>query len=311
MTSRLLPTMRAFVFWDKHFFSLLIIFFHKGLFLAMMSSGKRARTVGPSALGKRRARDFAVAIRNANKRFDSVGRAQQVLQRARRRRNAVVGGFVGTELKYFDTLKAETTVTGPSDTTSFLFNPATGGDCLNCPAQGSSALQRDGKKIRMKSLYIRGWVRRPALEAFADTYPPIQVYLAAVLDRQTNGAAAASNIIWKQAPGGMTTLYNASLFRDLENGERFKILRDQLFDLNVLTLTSAGANSHSSAGLVRHFTWFIPLNGLPVYFTTATTAVIANIVRNSVSMYAVASVAPTGNNDSVACGYQSRLRFFG
>jgi len=276
-----------------------------------MSSGKRSRrkqlfpSSGQKSVLKRYARNLTYSGPSM-----PIGRAQTVLLAARRRRNATVGGLAGVELKYFDTLKAVTNLTGPSDTTSFLFNPGTGGDCLNCPTQGSTALQRDGKKIRMKSLYIKGSVVRDSVEASAAPFPPCSAYIACVLDRQTNAAAAVSNVIWNQAPGGATPVFNCMLSRNLENGERFKILRDQVFDLNVPTLGYAAADAHSGNGIIRHFTWFIPLNGLPVYFNTGTTAVIANIVRNSISMYAVQNVTPAAGAQ-VVCNYQSRLRFIG
>jgi len=277
----------------------------------MSSFGKRsgASTSFPSSARKRILKRAARNLRYTGT-TSSVGRAQNVLLAARRRRNAVTGGFVGTELKYFDTLKAVTNLTGPTDTTTFLFNPGTGGDCLNCPAQGSTALQRDGKKIRMKSLYIKGVVVRNFVEALAAPFPPVSVYVAAVLDRQTNAAAASSNVIWKQAPGGASAAFNCMLSRDLENGERFKILRDQVFDMNLPSLGYAQADAHSTNGLMRHFTWFIPLNGLPAYFNIGTTAAIANMVRNSISFYAVQNYVPaTGAQAEVA--YISRLRFIG
>jgi len=276
-----------------------------------MSSGKRSGS-SMSFHGVSRKRVLKRAARGVRYTgaVSSIGRAQSVLLAARRRRNATIGGFAGIELKYFDTLKAVTNLTGPTDTTTFLFNPGTGGDCLNCPSQGSTALTRDGKKIRMKSLYIKGVVVRNFLEALAAPFPPVSCYLACVLDRQTNAAAASSNIIWKQAPGGATAAFNCTLQRDLENGERFKILRDQQFDMNIPTLGYAAADAHSSNGLMRHFTWFIPLNGLPAYYNTGTTAVIANMVRNSISFYAVQNYVPAAGAQ-IEVAYQARLRFVG
>jgi len=264
---------------------------------------------------KPRIRQVAVAAT----RYGVLTPVARPLQRARlvrrsrlRRRNRVTAGYLGIELKFWDTGKVDTALIAPTDTTSFLFNPGVVGDCMNCVPQGDTAQSRDGRKMRMRSLYIKGYLKRANFEANGAVSPPVRAYVAAVLDRQTNGAAAASSLVWNQAPNGASSLFNAGLLRNLENSDRFRILKDQVFDLNLTTLAGIGAaDAWSTAGLVRHFEWFIPLNETVTFLATnPTTAQIANIVSNSISFYAVATDA-TATIGTVTCGYVSRLRFVG
>jgi len=246
----------------------------------------------------------------------SVSRPLQRVRVARRSRlrsrNRVTAGFLGIELKFWDTGKVDTALIAPTDTTSFLFNPGVVGDCLNCVPQGDTAQSRDGRKIRMRSLYIKGYVRRAQFEANGAPAIPNRAYVAAVIDRQCNGAAAASSLVWNQAPNGASALFNCGLMRNLENSDRFRILKDQVFDMNMPTLAGIGtADAWSSAGLVRHFEWFIPLNADVLFLATnPTTAQIANIVSNAINFYAVATDA-TATIGAITCGYVSRLRFVG
>jgi len=276
----------------------------------MQSSGKRTGVAGMAfSVGRR---GVGVSQIRSAMRAHNARVARRATRGRLRRRNRITAGFLGIEVKYFDVYKASTALTAPTDTTSFLFNPTVGADCLNCVAQGDGAQNRDGKKIKMRSLYIKGFVRRPNSEAAGDVPGPVRAYVAVVLDRQTNAAAAASSLVWNQAPAGASALFNAGLMRNLEYADRFRILRDQAFDLNNPTLAGIGtADAWSTLGVVRHFEWFIPLTEDVLFNnTTPTTAQIANIVSNAINFYAVATdVSITAN--TVSCGYLARLRFVG
>jgi len=276
----------------------------------MQSSGKRTGVAGMAfSVGRR---GVGVSQIRSAMRAHNARVARRATRGRLRRRNRITAGFLGIEVKYFDTGKVDTALIAPTDTTSFLFNPGVVGDCINCVAQGDGSQNRDGKKIKMRSLYIKGYLRRAPFEANGGVPIPVRAYVAAVIDRQTNGAAAASSLVWNQAPNGASALFNAGLMRNLEYSDRFRILRDQVFDLNLGTLAGIGtADAWSTQGIVRHFEWFIPLNDEVLFVNTSpTVSQIANIVTNAINFYAVATDA-TAVLGAVTCGYVSRLRFVG
>lgn len=243
-------------------------------------------------------------------------RRQNLLQRRRagrmRRANRITAGYLGIELKYFDTYKAPANLSATF--TSGLFdpdNPSVGGsacDCMSAPAQGDGPTNRDGKKIKIKSVYIKGLVYNQSSTAQAAPDGQDMAYIALVLDRQTNGASAASNLVFSNPTG--SSLNNINPLRNLEYADRFRILKDMVIDMTPPTLTAYGANTYSSTGKLKHFEWFVPLD-LDVLFvnTNPTKALVSEVVNNSLHFYAF-STSATGS-DVIACTYQARIRFVG
>jgi len=173
---------------------------------------------------------------------------------------------------------------------------------LNVPAVGDSEQNRDGKKIVCKNVSVKGYIQRAASEDAVNPPASEKVFVALVLDTQTNGAQCQSEDIYKNLAadnGGCVAPLRNLLF-----GERFRILKSELFDMDQ-TVSVEGADLHSSPAISKTFDWFVNLNDLPVQFNAGTTAVIANCVDNSLHMVAFSV------SGLCTMSYNARVRFMG
>lgn len=228
--------------------------------------------------------------------------------RPRRRRNQVTGGFLGTEVKYFDQSYPATLIAAPATPDNTMLAVPAATNSLNCPSQGDGPTNRDGRKIRMRSIYIKGTLYRNAYEDQIDPGSSIMAYVACVLDRQCNGAAISPSQVFYNPSASATN--NCALLRQLEYSDRYRILRDQIFNFDAKTITSQGANLYSSTGLLRHFEWYIPCNILVEFNQLVPTAsTVSSMVNNAVSVCAAATAA-TGLA-SIYLTYNARVRFTG
>ena len=96
-------------------------------------------------------------------------------------------------------------------------------DCLNGVAQGNGPTNRIGRKFTMKSILIQGAIHIAAQtnQTALDEAPV--VYIALVLDTQTNGVTLNSEDVFTN-PVGNGTLAVAPL-RNMSNTGRFKVLK--------------------------------------------------------------------------------------
>lgn len=284
-----------------------------------MSSAARARLSAMRGAPAPKSR----AVTAAAARLTSAIRRQNAMAGRRtggrlRRRNAMTAGYLGIELKYQDMWVAYTNIAAPvTPNDTIRFNPSTNQGtpaapvnvaigCMNAVCQGDGPWNRDGKKIRLRSLYIKGSIYRPSVGASGANLEPFTVYCACVLDKQPNGAEISPAQVWVN-PGGQIAS-NACYLRHLEYNDRYRILKDQVFTLPSQQVAN-GAN-YSTGSTVRHFEWFIPLNFDTLFNTTTpTSATIASIVTNAIGFCAVASQNSAGNQ--VALVYTARLRFVG
>jgi len=276
----------------------------------MQAAGKRRGAVGAaftmgSSTSRKRISTLARAIRSQNARVTRMGS----YSRSRlRRRNAVTAGYLGLEIKYFDTYFAATTLAAPTTPgTTQRANPATLLS-LNAVSTGDGPSNRDGKKIRLRSLYIKGTIYRAAVEDQAAPQEPIAGYVACVLDKQCNAAEIAPDQVYRNPMGA--AIGNSCLFRNLEYSDRYRILRDQVFSFGAGPQSAYALDKISNGGAMKHFEWYIPLNFDTLFNTVnPTAATIADIVTNAIGMVATATIS-SGNNTLVLT-YNCRLRFVG
>lgn len=174
---------------------------------------------------------------------------------------------------------------------------------ISTPAVGDTAQDRDGKKIQLKNCYIKGTVQIAASELAVAPPSGTQIYIALVLDTQSNAAQMNSEDCFKNLAGNVAT--NSAPLRNLLQAKRFRILKDELIDMNIDTLSHFAADSFSIAGLLKQFEWFVPLKDMIVNFNGGTTASIANVVDNSLHVIAYATTA------SSTLSYNARIRFVG
>lgn len=226
------------------------------------------------------------------------------LGRYKLRRNLRTAGYLGIENKFFDTSLVNTALSAPSDCTGGEVDPATA-LCLTVPAVGDGEQNRDGKQICGKYLVIKGKVATTVSEVQTDPTIATEVYLACVLDTQTNGAQLNSEDVFKN------TAANASIachpLKNLLFGKRFKILKDGTFNLSNPSIAFIGANAFAVCANVRYFNWYIPLRNLKFNFNGGTTSAIANVIDNSVHLIAYTS----STQQAPFISYQARFRFIG
>lgn len=226
--------------------------------------------------------------------------------------NPRVQGFLGLEKKFYDTAKGQTAILTTDAWAAGVYNPTvsgtmgsvTGTNCLSVPSQGSGPQQRIGKAITIKSLQMKGTVTHSnVLSGGALPVPSAKVFVALVLDTQTNGAqCTAADIFTNLAPDYNTLPVP---MRNLLNSKRFKILKSDTFDLDTKsTAYNAGLNQYACNGNSVVIDWYLPMD-LPVNFIDETDQDIGNVVDNSIHVIAASSSAFT------YLAYSARIRFLG
>ncbi len=225
------------------------------------------------------------------------------------RMNRRTAGFIGLEKKFFDSGLTGSVLAAGTDASGAEHDPTTL-LCLNCPAQGDMENNRDGRQITMSSIQVKGVITIPSIAADAgpdNTLPT--VFIALVLDKQTNGAQLDSEDVFCNVGGAFNLA--ASPFRELENVQRFRILASRSYNLanaSVVPFYQGTAGSADRQGVQVPFSFYKSLKGMKVNFATGqTTSVIAAIQDNSIHIVAYTS------NTTVATqiDYASRLRFYG
>lgn len=217
--------------------------------------------------------------------------------------NARTAGFLGIETKFYDTSLANTTVAAATDASGGEYDPSAT-SMISTPATGDGPQNRDGKRIVLKNVQLKGIIHRPAAEDAVN--PPVhdKVFVALVLDTQSNAAQMNSEDCYQNTAA--SAILNACPVRNLVGGNRFRILKSEVFNMDALTCGVEGNDLHSSAAVSKDFEWFIPFKDpLIINFNTGTTSSIANVVDNSLHViaYSVAALS--------TISYNARVRFQG
>lgn len=219
-------------------------------------------------------------------------------------------GVLGMETKYFDTSRTSGTIPAPTDATGGEFSPSTI-LCLNGVPQGDTAQSRDGGKISMKSIYINGLVSIPSQSAQSAADVMSSIYIALVLDTQTNGGTATgidSEQVFSNP--GANALLAACPLRNMSYTERYKVLKAVKLEVPMLPLVN---DTGATGGVVQvgvTIPWEISYNlkGLQTKFQAGTTSgYIGTIVDNS--LHVIAFSSNTGVSPTLL--YNARLRYHG
>jgi len=260
------------------------------------SKRSRSATRPSTKVGKRTFRAKSAAVSKHNRAVSKTSAARAIA-------NAVTMGFMGIEKKFLDTAKADTAVAVAAALTGGEYDPSAGcTGCLSCPAQGDTEQSRDGKRIVIDSLILKGYVAN-AGTASAAIEAASKVFVAVILDTQSNGAQLNSEDVFKNT--GAIDLLNCDPVKNLLFGSRFRILKSQTYDLTPPGAIVASA-TYAANSLRRDFDWYIPFKGgLSVNLNAGTTADVANVIDNSLHVVAFATVA------GCTIGYNARIRFQG
>lgn len=206
------------------------------------------------------------------------------------------------EIKFYDTSLTAASIASTADATGGEQDPSAT-SMISTPAVGDGEQNRDGKRIVIKNVQVKGTVARLAAEDVANPPSHDEVFIALVLDTQSNAAQLNSEDVFKNlsgnAAGGTVPL------RNLLFSSRFRVLKTEVLCMDTTTSVE-GDNLHSSPGVVKHFEWFIPFkDGLIVNFNAGTTASIANVIDNSLHVIAFSSAGTS------LLTYNARIRFQG
>lgn len=236
--------------------------------------------------------------------------------------NPATMGFLGIEKKYYDTwVQGRLIVTTPDATGMEMgvrsgsaagFNPATqtGGTStlvhtLSAPAQGDSASDRDGRTIRLTSCYVKGVIHKKFITTETNPSYGNVVWVALVLDTQTNGAVLNSEDVYGNPSG--SSIMAGAMTRNLKWSQRFKVIREGVFSMGTGVLAWQDGTGFAESGITKTFEWYIPLD-IQVNFKDATGEGTANVMDNS--LYLLATSATT---DTPQCEFfaNCRVRFLG
>ena len=216
--------------------------------------------------------------------------------------NLRIGGFLGIELKYVDYALVAQAVLAPTDAAGAEMDPATA-LALNAIAQGDGEQQRDGKQVAVKSCYVTGVVDCPALinQTTAKNIPTI--YIALVLDKQTNAAQAASELVFTNP--GASAITAASPLRNMQYTSRFEVLDSVCLEIEQPQATYDGTNLEQAGSRTPFkLSW----TGDLMTQYVATGATVASIQDNSLHVIAYAGPDLTA---APVLSYNSRVRFVG
>lgn len=170
-------------------------------------------------------------------------------------------------------------------------------DTLCAPVMGTDSVNRIGRKIVLKSVYIKGTMLRAVGSDKNDLRAPSTVTAVLVLDKQTNGLQL--NPIDLFVPGTV----NANDMRNLYYTKRFKILWKKRFTLADTNAFNDGAATGSISGNRHHFSVFRNLH-IPVE-AVQDDGDVGDIVDNSLHFLAVTTSADGADY----INYQCRVRF--
>lgn len=217
-------------------------------------------------------------------------------------KNMRQGGFVGQELKYFDTSNILDALVAPTDAAGGEVDPGTL-LTLCCPVQGSGATNRDGRRIVMKSIQLSGSIITAPNPDEADMPAQAQYFVALVQDTQTNAAQLSSEDVFANPGANAATAANP--FRDLERSTRFKVLKSWYLKQPMLTSLNDAAATGSVSGSAVRFSYYSKLS-IPVEFV-ANAGTVADVQDNS--LHLIAYTNSTGLAPSIS--YNCRVRFVG
>lgn len=192
--------------------------------------------------------------------------------------------------------------------TSANFNTTGSFTLLNATVPGASEQNRIGRKISMKSLMIRGWVRYNQ----AGTTPGDDLLRCIVVyDRQPNGATPVISDILQDTDQAGTASSSITANINLSNADRFKILRDWFWAVPQVVgiggaatqngqITDCGAKEFS-------FKTFINLNGMETHYNAGTAGTIADISTGA--LFLVTYGARASADAQYKLSFGSRVRY--
>lgn len=177
---------------------------------------------------------------------------------------------------------------------------------LNTMAQGDDGSQRNGNKIQVKRLNIRGQVI-----VDSNSGPANELLTTAVLfrvlvyvDTQPNGQGVAYSQLFETSPANQGQFY---AYNKLSSTGRFKILMDKFILVPPSTAVyNPIQEDFDSFGNSKFFKMSVPLD-LAIRFSDGTNN-LAAVQKNNIGMFILADINNSAR-DQMRFNYRSRLRY--
>nr|WAE42151.1 MAG: capsid protein [Cressdnaviricota sp.] len=184
----------------------------------------------------------------------------------------------------------------PVTSTSFTLNSAVAALPLNLTIAGSGYNQHIGNRIAMKSLQFTG-----AINTTGDQAEWLRVLI--FYDKQTNGAAPIySDVINSLTQAGASSSLANDYF-NLQNRDRFQILRDHKYYMNSTT-NGNGLSVETPTMKELMIEDFIPLKNLETCYVTAPNGAIGDVKTGGLFVIFQGSVGALAT-----LNWSARLRF--
>ncbi len=220
----------------------------------------------------------------------------------RKRHKVMTRADLGIENKFVDSFRNANLVSGTTWADAEV-DPITADSCSSI-AQGDGQSQRDGRRCSLTSWHVIGTIEHPIQTNQTVTDSEIGVFIAFVLDTQTNNAQLNAEDVY--VLGGASAFIAASPLRNLAFGKRFQILGTKRLTLKAPIPVWDGTNLEMSGTLVN-FEFFKTFKKPILVTFNLTTAVITAVATNSLHVIAIC----TSVTGTPAIHYASRVRFFG
>lgn len=212
-----------------------------------------------------------------------------------------------TEYKFLDMSFGPTAIVSTTDCSGAEVDPATGcTGALSVPAQGDTAITRDGFRYVMQSIHISGLISCAGQAAQTAYDSPPFVFIALVHDKQTNITQLNSEDVFINPLASVTTC--TSGMRNMTFTTRFKVLKTWQYQFPQFQAANDAATTFAQSPQLMPFVIYKDLKNIPVRCTAAGTAANVNTVIDN-SLHLIALTDAVGGVPLLA--YNARLRFVG
>lgn len=213
--------------------------------------------------------------------------SQHGLQPRRRRRaprqparQPQVQRVTSSESKYFTSLRSSVAIPESTDWSGTELDPTTL-NTLCAPIEGTDISTRDGRRIEVYKISIRGVISMTSAPDQTDVLSSPATRLILYVDQQTNGAQSQGEQLM-EAPSTATAPLSFCSFQSLASLGRFRVLRDKVYRGTVMTAGTDGANTNSIATVNVPFTMTVKFkNPLVMRFNATNGGSVADIIDNS------------------------------
>lgn len=220
-----------------------------------------------------------------------ASQATQSYKKTSKKKLMSLADKIGVELKYKDTLNNSYTITDDFQTAYVA--------CLNFIAQGDTSSSRDGKKIIISSIQVRGHITASPLTDQADMLIPPIIRILLVVDKQCNGTVLDPREVEYESTG---TAVDA--LRYPEYASRYQVLWDKTIAMKCAAFNDAAATGTITL-MPEPFECFKTCN-IPVNYFGADADQEA-IVDNAIYLLAVTN----STSYTPKLYHHSRVRFVG